>query len=359
MDKSEAHFFGIGDWGGDTLNGHTWENPGKYDQRGGKTPGPDDYAQRYVARQMKRLAPMVDPDFIINAGDNFYPGGYTANCGPYQATGGDPTGQFWNVFGSQYSGPGLDGKPWFSVLGNHDYGGRSFEAGWDFQIFKTWDSDTWRMPGQYWSQKVQYQGFSVDIFMLESNSWDAHPFGLDPNHNICQDWFETNADCWGLNYYSCPGHFSSAWDASLDMLEEGLRQSTAEWKIVNTHFPGPWVASQSRIQRLHSRYGIDLLFTGHTHYQADGEDNGIPWIISGGGGGVSSDSKPSTDGHDNSYGFIDFKINSHELKYDMHSWGGMDDNADFIIMSSKTLQRHPAQSRRRWSGRTSEDPVFV
>lgn len=351
IDKTEAHFFGIGDWGGDGLNGQTWENPGKYNWRGGKVEGPDDFAQRYVARQMKKLAVSADPDFIINAGDNFYPGGIDNKCGPQQATAGaDPTGQFGTVFETQYTGPGLDGKPWLSVLGNHDYGGISFEAGWDLQIFHTWHSNTWRMPAQFWSQNVQYSGFSVDVFMLESNFLDAKPVGADPGHNICQDGFQTNQDCWGLNLNSCFRHFQDSWHASLDMLEEGLKRSTADWKIINTHFPGSAIAGLSRIQELHSRYGFDLLFTGHTHYQVDGEDHGIPWIVSGGGGGVTSDAKPSITGHDDAYGFVDFTINKDYLKYDMHSWGGIEETGGHIIRKSKTLHRNAT---------AADQPVFV
>lgn len=269
INKTEAHFFGIGDWGGDGLNGHTWENPGKFAQRGGKVDGPDDYGQQYVARQMKALAKSTDPDFVINAGDNFYPGGYNSNCG-LKANSADPTGQFGDVYESQYAGPGLDGKPWLSVLGNHDYGGRSFEAGWDVQIFHTWQSDTWRMPAPFWSQNVQYNGFSVDVFMLESNFLDAEAQGSDPDHNICQgSYHDVGQDCWGINLANCVKHFYSSWDASLDMLEEGLSKSVADWKIVNTHYPGPSIASQPRIQDLNTRYGIDLIFSGRTHYHVD------------------------------------------------------------------------------------------
>lgn len=340
INKTEAHFFGIGDWGGDQRGGHTWENPGKFAQRGGKVDGPDDWGQLYVATQMKVVAASADPDFIINAGDNFYPGGYDSNCGPQQATAGaDSTGQFGQRFETLYNGPGLDGKPWLSVLGNHDYGGRSYEAGWDAQIFHTWMSDTWRMPGQYWSQHVKYNGFSVDMFMLESNFLDAEAPGVDLNHNICQDRLGTNLDCWGLNENVCQQHFQASWQASLHMLEDGLSKSEADWKIVLTHYPGPSIAGLPQIQDLNTRYGIDLIFTGHTHYQVKGEDHGIPWIISGGGGGVSSDAKPSPDGQDDAYGFVDFTVNKDALKIDMHSWGGADGSGSPIIRSTRTLSK--------------------
>jgi len=340
VDKNEAHFFGIGDWGGDSSGGHTWVNPGKFDQRGGKVDGPDDYGQKYVARQMKAQAKLVDPDFVLNAGDNFYPGGVSLYCDTGGRDAGyDPTGQFVGIYDSIYSSPGLDGKPWFSVLGNHDYGGRGFHQGWDVQIFHTWNSDMWRMPGQYWSQTVNYTDFSIDIFMLDSNFLDTWPAGVEPNHNLCQG---STRSCYGINGSNCQSSFHAAWKKSVEMLEAGLKKSTATWKIVNTHFPGPSITGMSDIQSLHAKYGIDLVFTGHTHYQVHGTDHGINWIISGGGGGVSSDAKPAISGHDSAYGYVDFTVTKDSLKYDMHSWGGMDDG-NVIIMDSKILRKGNTQ----------------
>lgn len=336
VDKTEAHFFGIGDWGGDAANGHTWENPGKANQRGGKVDGVDDWAQQYVARQMRSRAAKVDPDFVLNAGDNFYPGGIDAAC-MQSSSAFDPTGQFHNCFDTLYNGA-LTGKPWLSVLGNHDYGGRSFGQGWDYQILHTWHSNAWRMPAQFWSQTIQYTGFSVDVFMLDSNFMDALPVGSDPNHNICQVRDGSADYCWGISLDNCVSELNSVWRQGLEMLESRLATSTATWKIIVSHFPGPAITGNSKIKELNTKYGIDLVFTGHTHYQyASSTDKDIPYIISGGGGGVTSDCKPSTDGHDGCYGFVDFTITRDALTYDMHSWGGF--NGEEIVMSSRTIHK--------------------
>jgi len=344
VDKTEAHFFGIGDWGGDQGGGHTWENPGKYEKRGarvGGDDGPDEMAQLYVAREMRVLAESADPDFVLNAGDNFYPGGLSdPGCGAEQAN--LPASSIWgDNYETLYYGKGLDEKPWLSVLGNHDYGGRSYTSAWDAQIFHTWDSNNvWRMPGQFWSQRVQYSGFSVEIYMLESNYQDALP--LDPlteGRNICQGRDDWQPDCWGLSLDSCVQHFVGAWTASLDMLEERLSKTDADWKIINTHYPGTSIASDPRIKDLNIKYGIDLIFTGHSHFQQHGVTNDIPWIISGGGGGITSDVLPDINGHDDAYGFVDFTVNKDSLKFDMRTWGGMEPSPDGIIRKSETISK--------------------
>jgi len=330
VNKSEAHFFGIGDWGGDGVPGSTWVNPGVAARR--KILPDDMHAQGDVAKEMKRLAEKVNPDYIINAGDNFYPGGYNGQCSnEAEALANakqDITGQFTVYHTGIYNGPGLDGKPWFSVLGNHDYGGMSFNAAWDSQIYRTWADDTWRLPAQYWSQTVVYQDFSVDYFFMDSNFLDASTPGADPHHNVCQG----SATCDGMTKNTCVDYFHKLWSGSMDMLQKGLANSTADWRIIVTHFPGPSIAHF--VKDMAS--DIDLIFTGHAHLQQLGHSDGIDWVISGGGGGVTSDAVPYPSGHDNAYGFVDFTISKSTLKIDMHSWGGEGEGKE-IIMATKTL----------------------
>jgi len=154
-------------------------------------------------------------------------------------------------------GKGMEGKPWFGVLGNHDWGGIGWNTGWDTQIFHTWNNPTWRLPALFWSQNVQYEGFSIDFFMLESNFQDAHkPASLDPHHNICQDNIDKsfNSDeCFGMTLDNCADKFLDWWQESLTMLEQGLKESTATWKIINTHYPGPVMSKNPELMSLHKK----------------------------------------------------------------------------------------------------------
>jgi len=330
--KSEGHFFGIGDWGGDHA-GHTWVNPGKYADRDCVYhAGPDDNAQAYVARQMKKQAAALsdqgrDLDFVLNAGDNFYPGGISSACGPDHKQNTDPTGQIKKVFKGVYGGSALTEVPWLSVLGNHDYGGMGWSNGWDAQIYHTWQSTqhNWRMPAPFWSQRVEYNGFSVEVFNLDSNNNDASPIGEDPHHNLCQEFRKSDSGtCHGMNVGNCQQKLNQLWAGSLKMLEQGLsKPDRATWTIVNTHFPVTWYYMDDELKRLHQQYGIDLMFTGHSHQQETGYTHNYTYIISGGGGGVTSDGCPEYDGDDDAYGFVDFTIDANALSWDMHSHGGV------------------------------------
>jgi len=68
------------------------------------------------------------------------------------------------------------------------------------------------------------------------------------------------------------------------------------------------------LRRLGHEYGIDLIVSGHRHIQGlfeNGENGfsttaGIPYLIAGGGGGITADGPP-VDGRD-MYGFMDMKL---------------------------------------------------
>jgi len=47
------------------------------------------------------------------------------------------------------------------------------------------------------------------------------------------------------------------------------------------------------------------------------------WIISGGGGGITSEHSPLADGQDDQYGFLDMTLTKEYLQFDMISHGGV------------------------------------
>jgi len=169
------------------------------------------------------------------------------------------------------------------------------------------------MPAQYFTQLIQYQDFSIKVFVMDSNFLDCC---TDYNHKICQG----GGDCFGFNDGNCAEHLHSAWGGSVDMLEEGLKASTSDWHFIVTHFPAATVTGQQRIKDLDAKYGIDLVFTGHAHHQSLMEQNGMVSIISGGGGGVTTDAGNCE--YCNGYGYVNFWITWKQMKIQMINWKG-------------------------------------
>lgn len=343
---TNLHFFIMGDYGGITCgdaatlgNGgdpNSWTCHGRQglyaktadntaDKPGRYLSGSDYNAQSLVAAEMVKRARISKPDYVLSGGDNFYFGGIDLKCGhPMNQIHPRTKLQFQVVFEDMYRGVDV---PFFSVMGNHDYGGRSFTAAWDQQIAYTWGAGTSKrfiLPGLYWRQHVDYPagGFSVDYFMVDTNKGDAHPWQVDPNHNICGKFNHPSASCAKMggpdNRINCHQWFDKIWREQSAWLNKGLAESKAQWKIIVTHFPpsqfmrGYWID-------MHRKYGIDLLVTSHKHDQElhlnDGGYGGMSWLIAGGGGGITSEQQPGQHGRGKSqYGFMDVTITKDEMK---------------------------------------------
>lgn len=298
--------------------------------------GIDDQPQLLVASSFKSRAAKVDPVFILNVGDNFYWGGIEKTCGtPMDELSYVTHHQFDQVFENIYNGPGLDGKPWLSVLGNHDWGGLVFNNGWDQQIAYTWHSDRWRLPAAYWSQHVNFvdAGFTMDIFMVDSNSQDAEDPPLDPEHNICGSAHNPpGANCASqggpTSVATCKAWFWALWRKNQEWLTEQLSKSTADWQLAVTHFPCGF--EKNYWAGLHQQHGLDLLVTGHRHDQELWSPNrlgGLTCFVTGGGGGISSEATPNIHNKrdwygEAQYGFYDLLISKTSILITSINWNG-------------------------------------
>jgi len=309
----------------------------------GYVPGVDDQPQQLVANSFRERAALKSPEYILNVGDNFYWGGIEKTCGtPMKELSFTAHHQFNQIFESMYQGKGLSGKPWLSVLGNHDWGGRVFNNGWDQQIAYTWHSDRWVMPAPYFMVSVKYptQLFSADIFMFDSNFIDAKEPNLDPEHNICGNKHNrADASCRVAggpeSIEQCPTFFAKLWAEQKTWLVEKISASRATWQIGVTHFPcGEDGEGQRFYKRLH-KDGLDLLVTGHRHDQEmwlprdiyKNHMGGLTCLVTGGGGGITSEATPNplnkADWYgEGQYGFYDITISRRSIKIESINWDG-------------------------------------
>lgn len=345
--KGSHHIFVIGDWGGvvdwfDTVKGwvhpprtadHTKKDFASHHRE--KVNSSDTWAQYNVSKWFTYHAQHSDPDFVINLGDNFYWGGLNVQCGAPMDAVLDPSYQWSNVYEKMYVGSKVDGKQWLGILGNHDYGGFLFTNGWDQVIAYTWSKMTfstgrWMQPALYYSTPVKYNDFTIDIFFVDSNLWDAFDYHAASGHNICAENHKYQDATCGItgpmSVQQCAQWFKDLWDAEVKWMQDGLSKSSADWQFVATHFPVEHGLDQWKA--LSKTFGIDLILTAHRHIQevhVDDEVNLVKptaWIVSGGGGGITSEGTPTEDGQDDQYGFMDLTLSKHEIKITAISHGG-------------------------------------
>jgi hypothetical protein len=213
--EDATHFFVIGDWG---RNGY--------------------HHQQDLADAMQRAAQVVEPEFIISTGDNFYPNGV--------ASVNDP---FWiSSFENVYRGDLLF-VPWYVVLGNHDYRGNP-----QAQIDYSEVSRRWTMPARY---------FAKD-FVLEDDSSVARFVFLDTNP-LEDEYYEEE------KYREAVSTQDTT--TQIQWMKEALAGGTKRWTIAVGHHPmytggkrsDEPASSRKHLERHFQNYKVHAYFAGHEH----------------------------------------------------------------------------------------------
>jgi len=194
--------------------------------------GTGDDNQFEIAAQMLRDHKTSPLDFVIAAGDNIYPDG-----------GGR---HFEKKFARPYGGLIREGVKFHAVLGNHDVrDGRGDQC--QYPLFN--------MNGQCHYTVKKGDGLA-EFFMIDSTAFDMTQAG---------------------------------W------LEGVLKESTAKWKIAVFHHPiyssaeehGSDVGLRRRIEPLLTRYGVNVVISGHDHtYERVKPQQGVQYFVTGAGGKV-------------------------------------------------------------------------
>ena len=213
------------------------------------------FNQREVSEQMALTAAEIDSRFVISTGDNFYSSGVTSVADPK-----------WRLsFEDVYSEPPLQ-RPWYVVLGNHDWQGDVTA-----QIDYTQLSGRWTMPSTYYTVERSVNDSTRALFVFI----DTTPLA-DPDRD-----------------YLYP--MSEMWDrsAQLRWIDSTLAASDAQWKIVVGHHP-IYVASskyednpylQSDLEPILERHSVQAYFAGHDHnlQHLRPDEGSVNYFVSGAG----------------------------------------------------------------------------
>ena len=270
--SGSTNFLVVGDWGRD----------GRYHQSD-------------VASTMNNDAGVLNANFIVSTGDNFYQFGVDSVNDP----------QFKTSFEDIYTGPALQ-KKWFIVLGNHDYMG-NVQAEIDYSRV----SKRWTLPARYYSETIP----------LKDNKGSIALFFTDTSP-LMPDYYKEQ------KYRNVIGQDSTA---QLNWLANKLASSKARWKIVFGHHPvysdlGYDVPASFRkdYTRLFKKYHVDAYICGHEHNLEYLNPGGhTRYFISGAGSQVEaiSDAKYTKFAREVS-GFMAVSLTGHEMLVRMIDYHG-------------------------------------
>jgi len=221
--------------------------------------------------------------------------------------------------------------PWLGILGNHDYGGDGcsgdIRAQFDYTVKDMLDggNNRWKIPGVFYNHRVDFEGFSAEYFMVDTNLEDA----FNGRHGgICKQilcWDEFNRD--NVPYDSCKKWFQDMWKDQLKWYKSALKASTADWKIVMMHHK-PMGKIASGLIPPAVKAGVQLLIGSHTHelafyekWEKTKKKFPGPLLVVGAGGGAQAN--PGCSGaiycsRPGQYGFADIGISKQQLTVNLY-----------------------------------------
>ena len=213
--------------------------------------------QHEIGATMGDFAARLDSQFMVAVGDNFYGAGVQSVTDPH-----------WkNEFEDVYNAPSLQ-KPWYAVMGNHDYGGVP-----QAQIDYSRVSHRWTMPARYFTKSVTTRdGAAVDMFFLDTTP-------------LLSGYHTGEADQ--------PIKVNSRYEdraIQLRWLEVALAASKAPWKLAFGHHPvysggqhGDTREMVAEVRPLFEKYGVQMFAFGHDHDLQHIDRGGLTYIGTGAG----------------------------------------------------------------------------
>lgn len=202
--------------------------------------------------EMAHTLNSLDIDFVISTGDNFYPAGLSSVT--------DPQAHDWvRVYQAKV--------PWYVVLGNHDYYDNA-----QAQVDMTTVYSMWHMPARYYDQNIG-----------DTHVWFLDTTPLLENNHVHRDKVQSWMDLEQQRDNAM---------AQYNWLEDGLRSSTAERKIIVGHHP-LWTFGEHehmdndelrvRISEWMTTYNVESYICGHDHNLQHVTVDNLQEFISGSG----------------------------------------------------------------------------
>ncbi|CEG41040.1 Purple (tartrate-resistant) acid phosphatase [Plasmopara halstedii] len=351
--------FAIGDWGTTTYKSSCCTRSSSYNNY-------DVNAEDVVAILMNTEAGnmAVKPKVIIGHGDNFYWTGINSFEGR--------DWRFATTFEEKFNGNNIRAIPWVNVLGNHDYGGASYvcndgdnnarcantaellqgiENKFQWQSTYTSPNDNrWHLPDhsyEYWIEDAA-TGVSIEIFNIDTNDADVH----GAMQICCQCYGYSNGDsatcrnvgrghqfCCGGDtamFDACMAKFKQWGDDSRARITRRVRDSTATWKIVNSHYSAYNHYGENGMRQwfdILRGSGVHVWLNGHTHGEKHdySASLGIHFIENGAGGGIQREAASGIPAYASSfvknlwtysadeYGFMSLQASKNWLKLQYHT----------------------------------------
>ena len=187
-----------------------------------------------VAQAMQAQALQRSISFIIAVGDNSYPYAYS-----------DFDQNIYKLMYDDFDIPGLKAKPWFLVLGNHDW-----EKNPEYEINANELYPMWNMPSHYYNFSLSIdRGYKVGFTFVDANIFLGSGSANASNEQYA--WLTT-------------------------VLQDQAEDPKTLWKIVSFHQPlwspgflhGDNEGLKTLLYGLFVQYQVDVLLTGHEHIMA-------------------------------------------------------------------------------------------
>lgn len=186
------------------------------------------------------------------------------------------------------------------------------------------------MPSPYYNHKINLDGMSLELFMIDTNIEDA--LAQSRNGGICAQKL-----CGGstVNPGQCISWFRNMWREQETWLRRVTAESDATWKVICSHHKprheygiqmGRLVGDVAR------RHNIQLMVGSHTHemtfFDRYNYIGGRPLLVVGAGGGAQGAPNSNENGHvkwcgsDADYGFGEVNLSPTEMVVKIHTING-------------------------------------